>query len=616
MPESSAEPVEIPAPEEIRCHDHLCLLYQAEAELIPAVVSFIEKGVRSGERCIYLNSAEELLDRVLRNAVVAQKSGVKVLLSLTKGESWTREGGINAERMTRLLGELCSTAAAEGFRGVRFICDMGWVLAERTGLEQLVEFEAKLDRFAGQHEATLLCLYNRNIFAPEFLLEVTKLHPNLDLAGKVCKNLLHIPAEQFLATTRRASELETFVSSMQWASGASLELRQLRQELEQAYAALARKIYENWQEEDSLRASEQQLHEQDDALKEHKRRLRTILQHLPALLAAFDADHRLVSCNHEFERVTSYRAEEVMGKRMRDLFEAEVEEEMRAAHPATGGDYKGKEWQIRCKDGGTRCISWSNLSKYVPITGWNNWIMGIDVTQRVCAENGLRTICAERNRHAGELTQFTYAVSHNLSGHLSKISDCCRDMQELCGTALPGFCRELLQQINHASVEMVERMTALLRFMMLSVSELSTNEVDLSAMAEEIAARLRGREKEGERSVTFDIEEGVVVVGDEKLLRLAMEQLLENAWNSARKEEHPVIHFGTIQVEGEKSIFVSDNGPRKEFAVCAPNEGRFFGGDLGGGIGLATVQRIINLHRGKLWTCDQTGKGGTFYFRV
>jgi len=536
-----------------------------------------------------------------------------VLASLPKDESWLRGGTFEPVKMIALLRDLCLSSAVEGYKGVRFICDMGWAGEGGVPLHQLLEFEATLNTFVAQQEAALLCLYNRKVFSAELLLDVTKLHPHLNLSGKICRNLLHLPSEQYLCPTHGVSELEIFFSAMRSAADAASEQKQLRQELDQAYAALARKIYENWQEEDTRRTSEQQLHEQDDALKEHKRRLLTILQHLPALLAAFDGEHRLVSCNHEFERSTGFRAEDVVGKRMQELFDAQVSDEMTMAHPFEGGEYRWREWSLRCKDGSLKYISWSNISRYVPIAGWSNWMLGIDVTQKVYAEERLRMLRAELNRQAGELQDFSCAVSHDLCGQLARVSSHCRTMQELCGTTLPTSCHQMLQEIHEATLEMVERMTALLRLTMISTDDFSAQEVDLSAMAAEIAARLRIRD--GERAVTFSIEQGLVVRGDEKLLRLAMEQLLENAWNSSRQEEHPEIRFGTTQVEGERSFFVSDNGLRGEIALERPSPSRWTGAEMCG-IGLATVERIITLHRGKIWAADEGGKGATFYFKV
>jgi|GEM_PF-1180915 len=616
--QQSREPVENSGMEGVRRHDHLCLLYESESEILAPVIPFIQKGVALGERCIYLNAGEEMLERVLNNAVSAQKKDIGALMLLPAREAWLQGGSFDAARVMALLQSLCSSAAEDGFKGTRLICDMGWAgrAALREGL--LIEFELGLNLFAARNEVTLLCLYHRGTFPAELMLELARLHPHLVTAGNVCRNPFFIPPDRDPAVPRAACELDLFLAAVQATAGAATDRERLRQELEQAYAALARKIYENWQEEDTLRASEKELHEKDEALLEQRRRIQTILQHLPAMLMAFDMENRLAACNHEFERVTGFRAEEVMGKPILELIEVEGEgcDEVLAAHPPEGGDYRGREWNVRCKDGRLRSVSWSNISRYVTIPGWPNWIMGLDVTPRVNAELGLRSLSDELNARTGELEAFGSAVSYDLSGQLTRISGHCATMQELCGGALSPSCREMLREIHEATLDMVARITALQRFTTLAAGELRPEQVDLSAMAAEIAARLRG--SAGERRVTFSIEDGVTATGDKKLLRLAMERLLENAWNFTCDVRHPVIRFGTAQVEGERSFFVSDNGPR-----CAggpevqPKPGRGgTAGELGCGIGLATVQRIISLHRGRIWAEGEAGKGATFYFRV
>ena len=416
---------------------------------------------------------------------------------------------------------------------------------------------------------------------------------------------------------RATCELDLFLAAAQAASGAVSDRERLRQELEQAYAALARKIYENWQEEDTLRASEKELLEKDEALLEHRRRLQSILQHLPAMLMAFDPGNRLAACNHEFERITGFKAEEVMGRPLLELIEVAAEQrtEVVLAHPAQGGDYREMLWDIRCKDGSLRSVSWCNFSRYVPITGWPNWVLGLDVTSTLHAELGLRSLGDELSARTSELEVLGNAVSHDLGDQLATISGNCDALQELYAAALPPPCRELVREINQAALHMEARITALQRFTTLAAEELRPEQVDLSAIAAEIAERLR--ESGGKRLVTFSIEEGVTATGDEKLLRLAMEQLLENAWNSTCGVQHPMIRFGTTQVEGERSFFVSDNGPRCRKEQQPDRDSDHLGGQgLEGGIGLATVQRIISLHRGRLWSEDESGRGATFYFRV
>jgi len=600
----------------VNSHDHLCLLYRGEAEILNLVLPFIQKGVAIGERCIYLNAAEGKLERVLKSALLTQKQDSGALILLPAHDVWLKGGAFKQARVLELLRILCSGAASDGFSGTRIICDMAWAADEAKQVELLPRFERELTLFAEQNEVTLLCLYNRELFSPERVLELAKMHPHLIVGGKACGNPLFIPTSLDPRAKAANCELDVFLAAVQQMAATAADRERLQQELEQAYAALARKIYENWQEEDTLRASEKEIHEKDEALLAYKRRLQTILQHIPALLMAFDTGDRLAACNHEFERVTGFRVEEVMGKPMLDLLqvEGELREEVVASHPPQGGDYRGREWSIRCKDGSLKTISWSNISRYVPIVGWVNWIVGLDVTPRLHAENGLRIMRDELEARTRELDAFGHAVSHDLSGRLSRMNDDCCVLQKLCGSLLSPPCREMLRKINEAALDLTAPIAALQRMTALAAAGVQPEEVDLSAMASEIAAQLRVA---GARPVTFRIEDGVRVTGDKEMLRLAMEQLLENAWNYTVGVKHPVIQFGTAQVEGARSFYVSDNGPR---LVEQPRGVAVGKADppppLFCGIGLATVQRIINLHRGRIWSAEQAGKGGTLYFQV
>jgi len=610
------EPIEIADIGAVNSHDHLCLLYHGEGEILNPVLPFIQKGVAIGERCIYLHAAEERLERLLKNAVAAQKEDSGALVLVPMQEIWLKDGVFKQERVLKLLQKLCSGAIDEGFSGSRIICDMAWAAREGKQLELLHRLERELTDFASRNEVTLLCLYNRELFQPDRGLELAKMHPSLIVNGRACDNPLFIPLGLDPHAKPAGCELDVFLAASQRLAAVTADGERLKQELEQAYAALARKIYENWQEEDTLRASEQEIHEKDEALLEHKRRLQTILQHIPALLMAFDTGDRLAACNHEFERATGFRVEEVIGKPMLDLFhvEGELREEVITAHPPQGGDYRGREWSLRCKDGTLKTISWSNISRYVPIKGWVNWIVGLDVTARLHAENGVRGLKEELDARNGEVQAFGEAVSNDLSGRLARISEDCLQMQKLYGAQLSPPCLEMLQKVCDAALELAGPIAALQRLTTLSAAGLQPEEVDLSAMASEIAAQLTDT---GARPVTFRIEDGVTVTGDREMLRLAMEQLLENAWNLTLGVKHPVIKFGTAQVRGERSFYVSDNGPRQGEQLAKAAAGKAEGADrISCGIGLATVQRIINLHRGRIWSAEQNSRGGTLYFQV
>ncbi|GFO70507.1 hypothetical protein GMLC_40860 [Geomonas limicola] len=608
------EPIEELKQERDEGAGHLCLLYESEAELLVPVVPFIQKGVQLGQRCIYLNAGEEMLDCVLKNALASQKNDIGALMVLSAREAWLQLGGFDPQRVLGLLQSLCARALGDGFKGTRIICDMGWAGGDAVPGRVLAEFELELTRFAERNQVRLLCLYHRGSFRPEQLLELARLHRHLLIGETLCSNPFFIPRDGE-AGSADTSELDLFLTAVQAASGAANDRERLRQELEQAYSALARKIYENWQEEDTLRANEQELQEKDEALLEHRRRLQTVLQHLPVVLMALDQENCLASCNHHFEHLTGFRAEEVMGKQLLELLEVDEEDrqEVLMAHPSDGGDYRDEEWPLRCKDGGVKSITWSNLSWYVPIQGWPNWIIGIDITATRHAERGFRALSDELRVRGAELEALGYAVSHDLSAELTRIEQQCTLLRQLCAATLSSGGQEVLAEIHRRVRESAGRVQALKRFTALAAEGLSPEQVDLSAIAAEIAAKLGGRG--GEHRVTFNIEQGVTATGDRQLLHLALEQLLENAWNSTCGVTHPLIRFGATEVEGKRSFFVSDNGPRIPTKLPPHKPSRSLSG-LGGGLGLVTVQRIISLHRGRIWAADEAERGATFYFRV
>jgi len=462
MPESK-EQVENTGLEACVPHGHFCLLYESEAEILAPVIPFIQKGVALGERCVYLNAGEEMLERVLNKALAGQKHDIGALMLLSAQETWLRGGSFDAERLLRLLQTLCSRAAGDGFKGTRIICDMGWACGEGLRGALLAEFELALNLFAARNEVTLLCLYNRGSFPAEQLLGLARLHPQLMISGKPCSNPFYLPPDRDPDVPRATTELDIFLAAAQAASGAVTDRERLHQELEQAYAALARKIYENWQEEDTLRASEKELLEKDEALLEYRRRLQTTLQHLPAMLMALDAGNRLAACNHEFERVTGFKAEEVMGKPLLELIVVAPGErqDVVLAHPSEGGDYRGMQWEIRGKDGSLRSVSWSNFSRYVPIQGWPNWIIGLDVTPALRAERDLRSLSDQLSTRSGEWAALGNAVSRDLSSQLAKISRHCSDLQELHAIELSPPCRELVREIHQTTLKMAARVTSL-----------------------------------------------------------------------------------------------------------------------------------------------------------
>ncbi|MEN6550601.1 MAG: ATP-binding protein, partial [Candidatus Cryosericum sp.] len=149
--------------------------------------------------------------------------------------------------------------------------------------------------------------------------------------------------------------------------------------------------------------------------------------------------------------------------------------------------------------------------------------------------------------------------------------------------------------------------------------EMKREQLDLGAMAEEIASNLRTSEPD--RDVEFSVHPGVTAVGDGTLLRAVLENLLGNAWKFTRRHEHAHIEFGTVERDGKQTYFVRDDGAGFDMKYAdklfTPFQRLHSAAEFPGtGIGLATVQRIIRRHGGDIWVESAVEKGTTFYFTL
>ena len=219
-----------------------------------------------------------------------------------------------------------------------------------------------------------------------------------------------------------------------------------------------------------------------------------------------------------------------------------------------------------------------------------------------------------------ELEAFSYSVSHDLRAPLRSIDGFSQALVEDYGATLDGVAIDYLQRIRNNAQHMGKLIEALLQLSRLTRDEIVVERVNLSIIAREIATRLH--EVEPDKDVVFEVQEGLVVSADERMMRVLMENLLSNAWKYTGKREHARIEFGLAEKsESGDSYYVRDNGVgfdmRQADKLFRPfkrlHSDREFVGD---GIGLASVQRVIQRHGGKIWAEATVGEGATFYFTV
>ena len=234
-------------------------------------------------------------------------------------------------------------------------------------------------------------------------------------------------------------------------------------------------------------------------------------------------------------------------------------------------------------------------------------------------EGRVRERTAQLEAANRELEAFSYSVSHDLRAPLRGIDGWTLAFLEDYGQRLDAQGRTYLGQVRTETQHMGQLIDDMLSLSRVVRAEMQREPVDLTALARAIAGRLR--ETAPERLVDFVIQEGLIAEGDPQLLEIALSNLLDNAWKFTGKRPRGVIEFGRMQLEGQPVFLVRDNGAGFDLAYADKLFGAFqrlhkASEFPGTGIGLATVQRILHRHGGRVWAEAAVDRGATFYFTL
>ncbi|MBI4383925.1 MAG: PAS domain S-box protein [Nitrospinae bacterium] len=371
-----------------------------------------------------------------------------------------------------------------------------------------------------------------------------------------------------------------------------------------------------------------------DALRKSEENFRKVFDNTPVGIAMAGLDQKFIRANKALVDMLGYGEQELCQLTVADVaFPQDIESLRQCAESMVRGETESCRVEKRfIKKSGE--FVWCNvgaaLFKDAKRASAFFLIMLEDITHRKLAEEKLQLyrehledVVKERTEAYTsvnkELEAFNFSVSHDLRAPLRRISGLVEiALEERSGeTGPPG--KALLERIDLSCNHMKRLIDDLLRLSQLTLAALDPVRVNLSRQAREIVEELK--ETHPERRVDVFIEEGLEVTGDHRLLRVALGNLLGNAWKYTQKRDGARIEFGKAPHNGDDCFYVRDNGVGFDMEhagqLFAPfrrlhSEDEF----PGTGIGLCTVQRIVLRHNGKVWAEAAPDQGAVFYFSL
>ncbi len=374
----------------------------------------------------------------------------------------------------------------------------------------------------------------------------------------------------------------------------------------------------------------------EEAVRKRERQLASIYDTVADVIFQLEVEegggYRFISVNSAFHRVTGLPLDVVVGKRVADV----------VPEPGLTLVLEHYEQAIRER----RIVRWEETSEYptgrltgevsvAPVfddAGKCTHLIGAvhDITVRKRLDDELRALNADLERRvrertaqleekSQELEAFSYSVAHDLRAPLRSIDGFSQALLEDNADKLDDEGRKHLRFVRESAQHMARLIDDLLELSRVTRSELQREAVDLSALAQATVARLRRYQPD--RRVEVVIQEGLQGEGDHRLLTVAFGNLFGNAWKFTAKRDGARIEFGATSSGGRLVYFIRDNGVGFDMAYG----GKLFGvfqrlhavTDFeGSGVGLATVQRIISRHGGRVWAEGQVNRGATFHFTL
>ena len=594
----------IAALEELGPHDHFCSIYESPQEHYAVAIPFIRIGLDRGEKCIYI--ADDGMVGEVREAMESEKIDVdaaiasNALVLTTKEQAYLEHGSFQPEWMFTFWEEATQSAISEGFTALRATGETEWVLRGGRGLERWMEYESKLTHTLSESKCSALCQYNRRLFPPELILDVIRTHPTIVYRGTVCRNLYHVPPDEFLGTNQAGREAERLLTNIR--------------ERERMEDALREQLTERRRAEEELRRSESFLAEGQRISHTASWGWNVVTGELfwsqeHFRIFGFDPDRDKPSYPMLLERIHPKDrnfVEQTVDRAIRERSDLEM------------------EYRIVLTDGATkylRSLGHPIITESGRLVEFIGTVM--DVTERKQAEEALHKAQAELAHVTRVMTigELVASIAHEINQPLGAIVTNGHACVRLLSREEPDLdkSREVVGRMikdGMRASEVIKRIRDLLHKNPAERTPLSINET-IQEVIVLVGSEVLRSKVELKTQLATDLPP---VIGD----RIQLQQVILNLILNGKEAMSGVqSHPRELQITSRKTnagdivIAVTDTG----HGLDAKDVDRIFDPFFttkseGMGLGLSISKTIIEAHGGTLWATQNEDKGATIQFTL